>query len=109
MADPSGTGRGAGAQEWRWKWQLRAACRDSPDNLFFHPPGDREPERSSRELAAKRFCRRCPVMKDCLAFSLQTAQPYGIWGGVTETERQQILRDEYDDDRAPRPCREDEP
>lgn len=67
-----------------------AACRGN-DELFFHPHGEREPARSDRERAAQDLCRRCPVRRECADHALEMAEPYGVWGGVTESAREQLL------------------
>ncbi len=90
MPDVVGTARPPGAQSWRWQWQLEAACRGH-DELFFHPHGEREPTRSQRETAAKALCSRCPVRRECADHALVMAEPYGVWGGVSETEREELL------------------
>lgn len=67
-----------------------ASCRGN-DELFFHPHGEREPARSDRERAAQDLCRRCPVRRECAGHALEMGEPYGVWGGVTETEREEQL------------------
>jgi WhiB family transcriptional regulator, redox-sensing transcriptional regulator len=32
------------------------------------------------------------VKTECLAFSLENRERYGVWGGVTERERQEMFR-----------------
>ncbi len=73
-------------------WQLRAACR-GPETWLFFPPSqpERKDEREEREARAKSICRRCSVKAECLDFSLRTREPYGIWGGLNELERQAAL------------------
>ncbi len=73
-------------------WQFRAACR-GPETWLFFPPAhtERKDEREEREIRAKEICRRCPVRGECLDFALRTREPYGIWGGLTEVERQEML------------------
>jgi WhiB family redox-sensing transcriptional regulator len=90
VPDLLGTARPPGAQTWRWEWQVAARCRGR-DDLFFHPHGEREPARSRREAAAKQICGSCPVRQECLDHALATAEPYGVWGGLSETEREQLL------------------
>ena len=97
MPDVIGTARPPGAQTWRWDWQLAAHCRGQTE-LFFHPHGEREPRRSAREAAAKALCARCPVRRECADHALLMAEPYGVWGGVSETEREELLH-------GPRPVR----
>jgi hypothetical protein len=31
------------------------------------------------------------VIKDCLDYAVEIREPYGIWGGLTETERRRQL------------------
>lgn len=72
-----------------WEWQQQAACRGRGE-LFFHPPGEREPSRSRRDRAAQELCRTCPVLDTCRAFALAHDEPYGVWGGLTEDDRQRL-------------------
>ena len=44
----------------------------------------------SRELAAKSVCARCPVVAQCAAHALTVREPYGVWGGLSEDEREAI-------------------
>ena len=73
-------------------WQGRAACRGSDAGLFFAPgSSEQKEEKDAREVIAKSFCADCPVRKECLDFALDTREPYGIWGGLNETERRRML------------------
>ncbi|WP_235215499.1 WhiB family transcriptional regulator [Phaeacidiphilus oryzae] len=74
-----------------WDWQLSAACRGVDSSLFFHPEGERGAARTSREQAAKEVCMRCPVRAECAAHALAVREPYGVWGGLTEDEREEML------------------
>jgi WhiB family redox-sensing transcriptional regulator len=74
-----------------WQWQTDAACRRADPDLFFHPWGERDPSRSRRDAAAKAVCAACPVQLPCREVALATYEPYGVWGGLTEAEREQIL------------------
>ena len=74
-----------------WEWQLHAACRGLDTEQFFHPENERGPRRLAREAAAKAVCARCPVITQCAAYALRTREPYGVWGGLGETEREEIL------------------
>lgn len=71
-----------------WEWQLRGACRSVSSDLFFHPEGERGPSRRNRELAAKKVCARCPVIAQCRTHALAVREPYGVWGGMSEDERE---------------------
>ena len=74
-----------------WGWHLLARCRGTDSSVFFHPDGERGLKRRQRQQNAKRFCAQCPVVMDCLEYSLRFREPYGIWGGITEDERHKIL------------------
>ncbi|MFI7588171.1 WhiB family transcriptional regulator [Spongisporangium articulatum] len=71
-----------------WEWQFEGACRDSDPRLFFHPEGERGPARRERDLAAKAVCASCPVMDQCREHALAVREPYGVWGGLSEDDRQ---------------------
>lgn len=72
-----------------WDWQLRGLCRGKDSSLFFHPEGERGAARSSREAAAKEICLNCPVQIPCAEHALRVREPYGVWGGMTEEEREE--------------------
>ena len=73
-----------------WEWQLRGACRNADNALFFHPDRERGANRARRESHAKAICRVCPVVAECRAHALSVREPYGIWGGLSTTERDRI-------------------
>ena len=75
-----------------WDWQMRGACRGMDSALFFHPEGERGPARSGREAQAKQICASCPVLAQCRAHALAVHEPYGVWGGLSESERDVIVR-----------------
>jgi WhiB family redox-sensing transcriptional regulator len=73
-------------------WQLDGLCRGNHSHLFFPPSAvERKVERERREGKAKAICAVCAVRGACLDFALEIREPYGIWGGLTETERRQTL------------------
>ena len=72
-----------------WDWQLRGLCRGKDSSLFFHPEGERGAARSGREVAAKEICTNCPVQIPCVEHALRVREPYGVWGGMTEDEREE--------------------
>ena len=73
-------------------WQARAACRGPQAEVFFPPSRlERKEERLVRERHAKTICRTCPVRPDCLQYALRIREPHGIWGGLNEAERKQLL------------------
>ena len=80
----------------RWDWQLRGACRDLDSSVFFHPDGERGPDRAARITRAKQVCNGCPVLHQCRRHALTVQEPYGVWGGLSESERSDMLRDPND-------------
>ena len=58
---------------------------------FYHPAGERWRQKNARITQAKQICQRCPVISQCAAWALRTREPYGVWGGLSETERADIL------------------
>lgn len=74
-----------------WEWQLLGACRKEDTELFFHPEGERGPRRDNRELSAKAICATCPVIAACREHALAAREPYGVWGGLSEHEREELL------------------
>ena len=73
----------------RWNWQQDAACRGTDGSWFFPPDRERESARVKRIARAKMVCRECPVIADCRAYALQVGEPFGVWGGLCEEERDQ--------------------
>src|SRR3954463_1024721 len=73
-----------------WDWQLRGACCGRDTELFFHPEGERGPRRAGREAAAKAVCAGCPVLLQCREAALRAREPYGVWGGLSEHEREEV-------------------
>ncbi len=69
---------------WVDDWTPRAACRAAqPDELFV---------KGAAQHDAKRVCRGCPVLAECLAEALDNRIEWGVWGGMTERERRALLR-----------------
>src|SRR5262245_41302904 len=80
-----------------WDWQRNGACRGRDSAQFFHPDGERGASRARRESAAKAVCGACPVRAQCAAHALAAREPYGVWGGFTETERLRLLASGWED------------
>jgi WhiB family redox-sensing transcriptional regulator len=70
-----------------WDWQRLAACRGRNSDMFFHPRAERGQAREERVERAKEVCRGCPVIVECRHHALTVYEPYGIWGGLDESER----------------------
>ncbi|WP_090517402.1 WhiB family transcriptional regulator [Mycolicibacterium neworleansense] len=72
-------------------WQLHARCRGMDASVFFSPEGERGRARLNREQRAKALCRDCPVLTQCRAHALTIAEPFGVWGGLSEADRNSLL------------------
>lgn len=73
-----------------WEWQELGACREADPELFFHPQNERGLARLRRDRAAKAVCARCDVRVQCADYAIRAREPYGVWGGLTEEERERI-------------------
>ncbi len=69
----------------RFDWQAQGLCRGVEPEVFF-------PISEEDAWRAKEICTACSVRESCLAFSLANRERYGVWGGVTEKERQDLFR-----------------
>ena len=80
------------AQRAEETWQVRAACRGPQATVFFPPPQfERKDEKLERERRAKEICKSCSVRKECLEYAVKIREPHGIWGGLNEVERKNLL------------------
>jgi WhiB family redox-sensing transcriptional regulator len=52
---------------------------------------ERREEKRRREARAKEICQTCPVREPCREYALEIREQHGIWGGMTESERRQVL------------------
>lgn len=68
-------------------WWGSASCQRlsavEKDNFFA--------ESKARQNVAKRVCRSCPVVSECLFFALENREQEGIWGETTPRERRRML------------------
>lgn len=73
-------------------WRDAAACRDEKENPEDWFPIGVTPAAKAQERHAKAVCWSCPALQACGQWALQTRQPFGVWGGLSEAERRAILR-----------------
>ncbi|MFB7455547.1 MULTISPECIES: WhiB family transcriptional regulator [unclassified Streptomyces] len=66
-------------------WQDLALCAQTGADFFFPEPGS-----SVRE--AKRICGMCEMRPACLEYALANDERFGVWGGLSEKERQALGR-----------------
>ncbi|TQC41413.1 WhiB family transcriptional regulator [Rhodococcus sp. WS4] len=79
-------------EETTGDWREDAACRGLESSVFFSPDAERGHARARRESRARRICAACPVLSRCRDHALASGEPYGIWGGMTETDRRRHAR-----------------
>ena len=73
-----------------WHWQEKGNCRTADPTLFFHPQNERGSTRRQRDAAAKSVCSSCPVRVECADYAIRAREPYGVWDGMTEEEREDV-------------------
>ncbi len=66
-------------------WAAFAICKDRDPDSFF-------PANVQGERDAMRICNGCPVQIDCLEFAMEARIRFGVWGGMTEKQRQLLHR-----------------
>ncbi|MFQ5554985.1 MAG: WhiB family transcriptional regulator [Acidimicrobiia bacterium] len=66
-------------------WMVFGTCRNEDPFLFF-------PQTPSDTKRACAICAMCPVRVDCLEYSLEAGERFGVWGGVSEQQRHRLLR-----------------
>lgn len=67
-------------------WRDQALCAQADPELWF-PDGDHT---ISQGQKAKAICRTCPVQAECLEEALTSGERFGVWGGLTATERNRL-------------------
>lgn len=73
-------------------WQHEARCRNHDAALFFGPNRfEPKRERLAREAKAKDVCATCPALVTCREYALANEELYGVWGGLSETDRRSVL------------------
>ncbi len=66
-------------------WQAKALCSQTDPEAFF-------PEKGGSTREAKRVCMGCEVRDECLDYALTHNERFGIWGGLSERERRQLIK-----------------
>lgn len=71
-------------------WMVDAVCASAYPDAWFPRKGT-----STRE--AKRICKggqgrpACPVRNECLDYALRHDERFGIWGGLSDRERDRLV------------------
>lgn len=77
-------------------WFGPHVCSDECDGKRGCYIAKSEEGRFRRIQVAKNICRSCPIVKECGDWALDTRQPFGIWGGMTERDRRVALKERLD-------------
>jgi WhiB family redox-sensing transcriptional regulator len=64
-------------------WQSRALCAQTDPEAFY-------PEQGGSTRAAKKICLGCEVRAECLEYALVHDERFGVWGGLSDPERQHL-------------------
>jgi WhiB family redox-sensing transcriptional regulator len=68
-------------------WQLKGLCASGRyDPNLWSPLINHEEEAEK----AKAICYQCPVMLTCQRWALDRKETHGVWGGLSEGDRQAI-------------------
>lgn len=68
-------------------WRDASVCRGSNTDRWFPKPGN-----ALAVNDAKTFCFSCPSMLQCARYALTTGQEDGVWGGLSEGQRNTIRK-----------------
>ncbi len=83
MRHAGGTVRLAHARRAPFFDDPRRACADVDPELFFPDKGNKW-----QAAAAKQVCAHCPVLEDCRRWALGVCPLHGIWGGMSQGDRE---------------------
>lgn len=77
-------------------WHALALCNGmepaKSDPMFFGVDDANRPALPPKKVAeARSYCRACPAVRDCLTWSLEHDEEFGIWGGKTGRQRRALM------------------
>lgn len=67
----------------------KPSCEGEDVEIFFIDPS--EPNHKQATAEAKKFCKTCPYVAECLEWAFKNNE-LGVWGGTTERERRVMKR-----------------
>jgi WhiB family redox-sensing transcriptional regulator len=68
------------------RFRGNALCAEADPDAFF-------PDKGGPNRAVKKMCADCEVRVPRLEWSFDNREPFGVWAGITETQRARMLRD----------------
>ena len=80
-----------GVQVETQPWMRDAACSDDDTGVFYPDPDLTDKPMIMRLHAiAIAVCRTCPVTGPCLAYAMEHNEIFGVWGGMTPSQRRSL-------------------
>lgn len=70
-------------------WVERAVCKGAPTKVFF-------PEGCGNTGAARMICKTCPVTRECLDYAIESDSNWGIYAGLSGSERARLRAAGYE-------------
>ena len=64
-------------------WRDAANCKTTPTQWFYD---------SAHIAQVKKICADCPSRMECCDFAVRNGIRFGLWGGLTHKEREQVVR-----------------
>ncbi|MGW2692403.1 WhiB family transcriptional regulator [Streptomyces sp. NPDC001296] len=84
-------------------WRALGACRGHKNPELWYAGGNSvQAQADTRE--ARAICAGCPVLQECRRWALDSREAWGVWGGMTERQRQAVLRRKGMTGRPPAKC-----
>lgn len=74
----------------RAEWEADALCKELGSRLFYVESIEGT-QANEPVWEAIRACGLCPVMAECRARALVTGEKLGVWGGMSEVRRKEVL------------------
>lgn len=68
-------------------WRDDASCKEMGNAEFFATFNNNGKEAQERLRQVRAICTACKVNKECLDFAVRNEIAYGVWGGMTASER----------------------
>ena len=73
-------------------WRTKATCRDWVDDEVWMPDDPREAEFGKGICLGTYSGKPCPVLMECRNWALQRKEKFGTYGGLSEWDRDRIVR-----------------
>lgn len=72
-----------------FSWRTEASCKNEDPDIFFPDMATTHGQKIAQ--FAIKICETCPVRAKCARYGIQHER-YGVWGGMTEGERNRYRR-----------------